>query len=87
MEDSEGGYTMGVPEGGEKTGGTQRRMVVEWGLLYRDTQGSVSWPQVLIFRKVIVSWSWLVSLLGAGAMGVYIAYPILRNNYFGLQNM
>ena len=38
-------------------------------------------------QQIIVSWSWLVSLLGAWAMGFYIASPILRGDTVGLQDM
>ena len=41
----------------------------------------------LFVSKGIASWLWLVSLLGAGARGVYIVSPILRNDYVGLQDM
>ena len=42
---------------------------------------------MLIVSKVIASWSWLVSLLGAGDVGFYIASPFLRVNTVGLQDM
>ena len=42
---------------------------------------------MLIFSKGIASWSWLMSLLGAGTMGVYIDYPILRDHSVGHQDM
>ena len=42
---------------------------------------------MLIFSKGIASWSWLMSLLGAGAMGVYIDYPILRGHSVCHQDM
>ena len=61
--------------------------MVERGVLSRDYQSLVSWSQMLIFRKVISYWSRLVSLLGAGVVGVYIAFPVLRGNSFGLKNM
>ena len=75
---------MGVSEGGGKIESIQKRMVVERGVIYRYKKGSVAWYQVLISSKRIVSWSWLVSLLGAGAVGVYIASTILRSNTVGL---
>ena len=78
---------MGVSEGDEKIEGIQKIMTVERGVLSRYTQGLASWSQVLIVSEVIKSWSWLVSLLGARAVGVYITSPILRSNYFGLQNI
>ena len=78
---------MGVSEGGGKTEGTQKGVVVELGFISRDMQGLASWPQVFIVRKEISSWSWLVSLLGKGGVGVYIASNILRSNSFGLKNM
>ena len=56
---------------------SQKRMVVEWGLIYRDKQGKAEWSQVLIVREGIVSWLWLVSLLGAGDVGVYTVSHIL----------
>ena len=34
-----------------------------------------------------MAWSWLVSLLGAGSMVVYISSPILRNHSVGRQDM
>ena len=42
---------------------------------------------MLIVSKVIASWSWIVSLLGAGSIGVYIAYPVLRDHSVGCQDM
>ena len=51
-----------------------------------ENKGSESWSQMLILREGIASWYWLVSLLGAGEVGFYIASTILRINYFGLQN-
>ena len=78
---------MGVSEGGGKIESIQKRMVVERGVIYRYKKGSVAWYQVLIASKRIVSWSWLVSLLDAGAVGVYIDSPILRGDSVGLQDM
>ena len=52
-----------------------------------DKQGLEAWAQVFIVRKGIVSWSWPVSLLVTGAMGVYIASLILRDHSVGLQYM
>ena len=46
-----------------------------------------AWDQVLIVSKGISSWSWIVSLLGAGSIGVYIAYPVLRDHSVGCQDM
>ena len=71
----------------EKLKGNQKRVVVERRVLSRDTQGLASWSQVLIFREGVASSFCLVSLFGAGAMVVYTASPILRSNYFGIQNM
>ena len=62
-------------------------MVVEQGVLSRERQGSASWYHVFIVREVIASWLWLVSLLGAGAVGVYIAYTTLRGNTVGTKDM
>ena len=42
---------MGVSEGGGKTEGTQKGVVVELGIISRDMQGLASWPQVFIVRK------------------------------------
>ena len=42
---------------------------------------------MLISSEGIASWSWLVPLLGAGAMGVYITSPILRDDSIGSQDM
>ena len=42
---------------------------------------------MLIVSRGIAYWSWLVSLLGEGALGFHIDSTILRKNCFGLQNM
>ena len=51
---------MGVSEGGRKIESIQKMMVVEQGVISRDKQGLAAWCQVLIVRKDIASWSWLV---------------------------
>ena len=77
---------MGMSEGGVKFDSTQKIMVVERGVLSRENKVLASWPQVMILNEGITYWSFLVSLLGAGSVGVYIDSPILRGNYFGLKN-
>ena len=78
---------MGMSEGGVKFDSTQKIMVVERGVLSRENKVLASWPQVMILNEGITYWSFLVSLLGAGSVGVYIASPIFRSNFFGIQNM
>ena len=87
MEEAEGEYTMGVSEGGEKIESIQKMMVVERGVISRDKQGSSAWSQVLIIIEGIESWSWLVSLLGAGEVGFYIDSTIHRGDSVGIQDM
>ena len=41
----------------------------------------------MIIIKAIEYWLWLVSILGEGAVGVYIDYPILRYYTVGFQYM
>ena len=63
-------------------GGTER-IAMKQGVIPRNNKVLAAWAQVLIVSKVIVSWSYLVSLLGAGNMGVYIASLILRDHSIG----
>ena len=65
--------------------GSSKRMVVEQEVITMDKQGMAAWVKVLIVSKGIASLSWIVSLFGAGAMGVYIASPILRYDSVGRQ--
>ena len=60
---------------------------MERWVIYRDKKGLAPWAQALILSKGIASWSWLVSLLGAGTMGVYINSTILRDHSVGCQDM
>ena len=76
-EESKGGDTMNVLEGGTE------RIAMKQGVIPRNNKVLAAWNQVLIFSKVIASWSYLVSLLGAGNMGVYIASLILRDDSIG----
>ena len=76
-----------MSEGGVKFDSTQKIMVVERGVLSRENKVLASWPQVMILNEGITYWSCLVSLLGAGSVGVYIASPIMRGDTVGLQDM
>ena len=78
---------MDMLERGRKIYSIQERMAVERGVISRDKQGLAAWAQVLICSEGIASWSWIVSLLGAGDMGFYIAYSILRDDSVGRQDM
>ena len=60
---------------------------MERGIISRDKKGLAECSQVLIFSKGISSWLWLVSMLGVGDVGVYIASSILKSDYVGLQDM
>ena len=60
---------------------------MEQGVISGDKEGPAVWSQVLIVSKGTESWSWIVSLLGAVAMVVYITSPILRDDSVGRQDM
>ena len=60
---------------------------MERGVISRDKQGLEAWAKVLIVSKGNASRSWIVSLLVAGYMGVYIASTILRDDPIGRQYM
>ena len=76
-----------IVRGRGKTEGIHKMIVVGRGVLSREKKGSESWSLIWIAREGIEYRSWLVSLLGERAMGIYITSPILRINSFGLQNM
>ena len=78
---------MGVLEGNGKIESIHKIREVELEVIYRYKQGLEAWDQVLIVRKVIESYYWLVPLFCAGDMGVYIAYHILKDDCVGFKYM